>query len=153
MLEMETGNKKRKISARRAFTMLEVMVAFTILAVGVIAIVPVTVFMVESNIHNKHFAQARLIAEQYSESLRTLDYENILLADDGDTTDAGDVANPDHSDTLVVDNTEYTVNWNIKTASSPQGMKEINIIIVWKDPASNRQKQLTTLAFKAAVSR
>jgi len=143
----------RKIIGHRAFTLIEVMVAFTILAIGVLGILPVVVFFVKSNVHNRQSTQARLLAEQYAERLRTVDYENVILADDGDTTDAENVAAPDHVDTVAADGVDYRVMWNIFENFGQQGVKRINIIILWTDPDSRQTKQFNTLEYRAAVSR
>ncbi len=150
---MEIGNKKKFARRRSGFTLLEVMVAFTVLTVGLLAIIPVTIFMVRSNVHNRYFAKARMLAEQFSEQLRTVDYEDALISDDGDTTDANNIVNPDHADTMSVDNMQYYVLWNVKTRSNPAGLKEINIIVLWDDPVLKRRGEVNTLAYKAAVSR
>ena len=149
---MEHGIKNI-VRRRSGFTLLEVMVAFTILTVGLLAIIPVTIFMVKSNLHNKYFTKARMLAEQFSEQLRTVDYEDALISDDGDTTDAMNITNPDHTDTITVDNMQYYILWNIKTRANPAGLKEINIIVLWDDPVLKKRTELTTLAYKAAVSR
>jgi len=147
---MAIGNK---IKSRDAFSMLEVMVAFTILAVGILAIVPITVFMLQSNIHNKNIAQARLIAEQYAENFRAIDYENAILMDDGDTTDLDDIINPDFSDTVDFEGQDYVVSWNIATNLPSPGIKSVNIIVSWQSTVDDFTHRLDFLTYKAAVSR
>ncbi|MCD6418774.1 prepilin-type N-terminal cleavage/methylation domain-containing protein [bacterium] len=150
---MEAGSRNIWHRSRSGFTLLEVMVAFTILTVGLLAIIPVTLFMVRSNLHNRYFTKARMLAEQFSERLRTVDYEDALISDDGDTTDANNITNPDHADTVAVDNMDYYIMWNVKDRANPPGLKEINIIVLWYDPVMKRRGRVSTLAYKAAVSR
>ncbi len=138
---------------RRGFTLLEVMIAFTILAVGVLALAPLTVFMLKGNLNTKHLNQARLLAEQYAERVRALDYEDAFLADDGDTTDLSDVQTPDHSDTVVIDGQQYVVMWNIAKDLPMRGIKSVNIIVQWKSPIDDRTHRVNFLTYKAAVSR
>ena len=144
---------KIKNRKHNGFTLLEVMIAFTILVIGVMAIVPVTVFMCKSNIHNKKVSNARLLAEQYTENFRAVDYENIDLIDDADTTDLFDSTTPDHADTVSIERDNYFIMWNIADNVPSAGIKSINIIIAWDDRTDNSRHRLNFLTYKAAVSR
>ncbi len=143
MLATGSGNR------RAGFTLLEVMVAFTILVVGILMIMPMTVFMIKANVHNKYLAQARLLAEQYAEHMRSLDYEDAMLSDDGDTTDLNNLTDPDHADTLQIGRETYFVAWNIKETD----VKTINIIVSWLDPTDNRRHRVSFETVRAPVSR
>lgn len=143
----------QKVIKRKGFTLLEVLIAFTLLTIGVLALAPLTVFMLKGNLHTKHLNQARLLAEQYAERVRALDYEDAFLADDGDTTDLDDIQTPDHSDTVVIDGQQYVVDWNVATNLPVQGVKSVNIIVLWRTPADNELHRVSFLTYKAAVSR
>ena len=146
------GHRKNR-EKRKGFTILEVMVAFTILVIGVMAIVPITVFMYKSNVHNKRLSSAKFLAEEYAENFRAVDYGNIQLQDDADTSDLFDIDTPDHADTTTMQRDTFYVMWNIAENVPSTGIKSINIIVAWDDRTDNSRHQINFLTYKAAVSR
>jgi len=153
MLKMAIGNKHKAGIKKSGFTLLEVIVAFTILIVGVMAITPVMVFMLKGNIHNKRVSNAKALASQYAENFRALNYTDLSLTDDADTTDLQDMAAPDHADTLVVERETFFVMWNIAQDVPKSGVKSVNIIVAWDDIAMKGRTQVNFLTYKAAVNR
>jgi len=129
------------------------MIAFTILVIGVMAIVPITVFMYKSNVHNKRLSSAKFLAEEYAENFRAVDYGNIQLQDDADTSDLFDIDTPDHADTTTMQRDTFYVMWNIAENVPSAGIKSINIIVAWDDRTDNSRHQINFLTYKAAVSR
>lgn len=146
------GHRKHR-EKRKGFTILEVMIAFTILVIGVMAIVPITVFMYKSNVHNKRLSSAKFLAEEYAENFRAVDYGNIQLQDDADTSDLFDIDTPDHADTTTMQRDTFYVMWNIAENVPSAGIKSINIIVAWDDRTDNSRHQINFLTYKAAVSR
>ena len=92
-----TGYSKNK----KGFTIIEVLVAFLIMAVGFMGMLYLSLFAVKANQASQGMGKARFIAEQRSEELRSLDYRHEFLIDDGDTLDLDDIITPDFADTLI----------------------------------------------------
>ncbi len=144
------GNKS---SSSEGMTMLEVMVAFSLLAIALLGLAPAIIFMAQMNTQNQSMTRARLIMEQYSERIRSINYENMFITDDGDTNDLANLTQPDHADTVIADGIRYAVLWNVKDNSPAINIKTIQIYVVWRDPTSGLTKRINTLNYKAAVTR
>ena len=153
MLAAVHGDRAIRPSSNNGYSLLEVMVAFTILTVSILGILPVTAFMLKQNTNNAHFAQARYIMEQYSEFIRSVDYDDVMLTDDGDTTDLFNIITPDRCDSNTMYGQKYYVRLNIAQNVPVTDVKTINITITWKDPSSNASEKISALTYKAAVSR
>ena len=150
---MTSKIKIRTGKSRKGFTLAEVLVAFTLLMIGVMSIVPMMAFVIGENMRNKHYIQARLILEQFGEELRTIDYDNPVLDDDGDTTDINNIANPDFADTVVVEDFSYFVSWNIHENFRMFGVKQVGIAVSWIEPSTQMRRTVRSSTLKAAVSR
>jgi prepilin-type N-terminal cleavage/methylation domain-containing protein len=138
---------------RKGFTMLEVMVAFTILTVFVLATVPVLTYLIRGNVRNKSLGQARTVAERFSEQLRIQNYDSPLITDDGDTLDLNNIATPDHRDSVDLDDQRFFVLWNVFDNHPNASMKTINVIVRWRSDSDVRWHQISTICLKSASAR
>ena len=148
------GGNKIRLSARPGLTLLEVMVAFTILLIAGLALMPMAAYIMKTNLYNKRVAQARLLMQQYAEQFRSLDFGDPLISDDGDTTDLWDTLSYDHTDSVTVEGTLYVLGWNVVNDSPTSGVKTINIFVEWHDPAIEmRKKRVNLLTYKTSAPR
>jgi len=118
---------------RKGFTLVEVLVALFILAIAFLGVGPLVIMTVKGNRIVREHINARLLAERMTEYLRSTDYEDPLLSNDGDNEDLSDTLTPDHSTVDTIDNVIYKVLWNIAEDQPQAGLKTIQIIIKWKD--------------------
>jgi len=118
---------------RKGFTLVEVLVALFILAIAFLGVGPLVIMTVKGNRIVREQINARLLAERMTEYLRSTDYEDPLLSNDGDNEDLSDTLTPDHSTVDTIDNVIYKVLWNIAEDQPQAGLKTIQIIIKWKD--------------------
>lgn len=118
---------------REGFTLVEVLVALLILAIAFLGVGPLVIMTVKGNQIVREHINARLLAERMTEYLRSTDYEDPLLSNDGDNGDLSDTITADHSVVDTIDNVVYKVLWNIAEDQPQADLKTIQIIIKWKD--------------------
>jgi len=145
---------KRKIDNRDGFSLLEVMVAFTILMTGATMLIPFSFFAIQKNMYNKRIVNARSVAEQFTEQLRAINYSDPIISDDSDTTDLYDFSNPDHIDTVETENFLYELKWNVAENVPSKDVKSICISVEWIEPGLSIQKNsIAFITFKTSADR
>jgi len=65
----------------RGFSLVEVLVAMTILAIGLLALAGLQVTAMRGNLHGGTISQATALAEEQVELIRTMDYAEVLAID------------------------------------------------------------------------
>ncbi len=141
MIGTDTTGKSRI----RGFTILEVMVAFLILAFGILGMLYLATFAIRANSLGRGLGQARFVAEQQAEFHRSLDYRNPMLIDDGDTLDLNDTVTPDYEDTTYNKGILYRVMWNIAEDLPNEGIKTLRIHVLWQDQAKANHYEISTM--------
>ena len=135
----------------KGFTVIEVLVAFSIMLFGFVAMLSLAAFAVKANTLGRGMGQARYIGEQRAEHIRALDYRHPILIDDGDTLDLEDTTNPDYRDSTLVRDTWYRVFWNIAEGAPAAEVKTVRIHVLWN--VAGLQKQISFTTFKGTVRR
>ena len=141
---------KGHLSNEKGFTLLEILIAITILSVGLLALAEMTVYVIRSNAAGNKITRATVLAQDKLEYLRNLSYTNAQLDDtDSNTADVStDIhsnttlfTSPDHSDGYPNDATGQTITislspqrvWNVAADTPASGMKTVTVIVGWKD--------------------
>lgn len=141
---------KCHLSNQKGFTLLEVLIAITILSVGLLALAQMTVYVIRSNTVGNKITRATVMAEDKLEKLKNLSYTDAQLGDtDSNTADVSTnihstpalFTSPDHSDGYPNDATGQTVTislspqrvWNVAANTPASGMKTVTVIVGWKD--------------------
>lgn len=123
---------------RKGFSLIELVVALSILTIGLLGVIPLAIATIKLNNVQNQMLNARYLAERYSERFKSLSFDAPDLANDGDNNDLADTLNPDHREVQTLDNIQYTIMWNV--ANNADGTKTIRIIVRWYDARSRRQK-------------
>jgi type IV pilus assembly protein PilV len=142
---------KSHLSNQKGFTLLEILIAITILSVGLLALAEMTVYVIRSNAVGNKVTDATVMAQDKLEKLRNLAYSDTQLSNGGDNNDVStDIhsntalfTSPDHTDTcdsscsVTISKTPQRV-WNVAddmAFNTPaSGMKTVTVIVGWKDP-------------------
>lgn len=141
---------KRLFLNEKGFTLLEILIAITILSIGLLALAGMTVYVIRSNAVGNKITEATVQAQDKLEELRNLSYTDAQLDDtDSNTADVStDIhantslfTSPDHSDDYPNDATGQTVTistslqrvWNVAADTPASGMKTVTVIVGWKD--------------------
>jgi type IV pilus assembly protein PilV len=104
------------------FTLLEVMIALVILAVGLLGLAALQLTAVKSNSFSSEMTYATMKAQQYAEVFKSLPFTDVDL----------DPAGNPHNALESSKGVQYTVTWNVTDNVPATDMKSINITVQWQ---------------------
>lgn len=129
----------------QGFTVIEVLIATTIFAVGLLAVATMMISSIRTN------SQAALITEGVSrahnkvEELLSLDYAASVLVDANDNGSAGleDTTSPAADSSELLGN--YNLYWNVANDIPVVDAKTIRVITTWNDRGSLKRYSLDVI--------
>jgi type IV pilus assembly protein PilV len=135
--KLNVGFKRQE----KGFTLLEVVVATTILSVGLLAVASMQISSIRGNASAGDVTEAAILLGDEIEKLMRLSWDDPLLQDtDGDGTagldDIGfdnDSGTQSDSDRPPVTQGKYTVHCNVAENIIINDTKTIHIIVTWAD--------------------
>lgn len=129
---------KRNTNTSNGFTLVEVMLALFLIAIGVLAAAPMFIYAMKGNAAGADFGTAGAIAVERMEVLRSTRY--IDLDAGGDLTTDATVAGVDYFDNSDPD---FTVRWQIADNVTPADTKTITVRVTAVRQVIGRQKGVT----------
>jgi len=114
----------KKMKNKKGFTLLEILVALTILSVGLLGLASLQIVAVRSNSFSLQLSTATILAQQKLEEFKQTPYANIASGSDtiSSQTGTGAVA------TLgITFNRQWTVSDNTPVADS----KQVDVTVSW----------------------
>jgi len=142
------------------FSLLEVIIAISLLTVGLLAVASMQVSAIRSNATAHAVAEASTWATDMMEKLIELPYNHVYLQDtDGDGTDQdldADGVDDDGGNFGLEDNTpatadyhvtrvRYTLYWNVAADAIIKDTKTINVIATWTDHGSQKSVSIRNI--------
>jgi type IV pilus assembly protein PilV len=124
------GNR-RNLTTETGFTLIEVLVAMTILAVGLLAIASMQISAIHTTGSAKSISKGVMWAEDRMEMLSSLAYTNALIGDTGAAI--SDPSPPDGFD----------ISWTVDDDNPRSNCKLITITVRWNDRGQNKTTTLT----------
>ncbi|MBW2615742.1 MAG: prepilin-type N-terminal cleavage/methylation domain-containing protein [Deltaproteobacteria bacterium] len=118
-VDQSTGQKTRE----RGFTLIEVIVAISILTVGLLAVAKMQTAAIQGNFFAYRTSQATTLAQDRLEYLLALPYGDALLQDGDDQADPAQGTHP-------VDTGLYAITYNVAVDSPIAGAKRITVRVV-----------------------
>jgi len=126
----------KKGQNEKGFTLLEVIVAISILTIGLLAVASMQVSAIKGNTLAFGVTEATSWASDQTEKLIVLPYDHADLQDtNGDGASGLENAseatddNPNHPPT----HGKYKVYWNVAVDATADGTKTVNVIVIWAD--------------------
>ncbi len=135
------------LSVKRSegFTLLEVMIALVIMAVGLLGLAALQLVAVKSNAFSSEMTYATMLAQQHAESLKNLPYT------DGNLT-AGS-----HTAMGSSKGVQYTVTWSVTDNVPVTDMKSVHVTVQWlslrQGVAGQTEQQQTVTASLQTIIR
>ncbi len=116
------------------FTLIEVMVALTIMSIGVLSIGLAQLTAMRIVSMSSHLSQAMYLAQEQMETFRSMPWGATF------TTAAVDVPDPAGPITPVQGHaTQFNRSWTIAPNAPPHGLTEITVTVVWNNANGVRQ--------------
>lgn len=137
------------LRGRLGFTLLEVLVAMVILAIGLLGLAALQVIAIKGHAFGHQMSYATSLAQQTFEELNNLGFDDAALDPSG---------NP-HTQTVAGDRgVTYTATWNVQDDTPAADMKAVTLDITWdslrlgkaSQTAAQRQTRAT---FTTVISR
>ena len=129
---MRVDQKKGRPIGEKGFTLLEVIVAISILTFGLLAVASMQMTAIRGNYNASNITEATTVAQDRLENLMGLLYSDPLLAQ-GD--DLSDPAPPSPSG--------YTVTYDVLNNDPIANTRLITVTVQWQDKGVQKQSVLT----------
>jgi len=147
------------IANEKGFTLVEVLVAIVILAIGVLATTKLQLSFIQGNAKARYLTEGSAMAQTRIEELMGLPYADVLLSERADDLDGvaglddATDATADHSATEQFNasaSKSYKFFWNIAPDAPEVGLKTVNVIVQWPDE-KNIQRQVNYTFIKGNI--
>jgi type IV pilus assembly protein PilV len=166
-----TVGMKMSSHKNEGFTILEVLIAITILAFGLLAIATMQVSSIKGNSLAIGITEGITLAQDKAEELTRLAYDDALLTDT--TDDGGRVTNQDANQNGIDDDDEgnpvdgiadyglgqtgvgvadgnesngiYDIYWNVAVNQPINNVKTIRVIVLWPDRGAVKRASVTSM--------
>lgn len=155
----------KSVFSNRGFTLVEVLIAMTILAVGILGIAGLAGTAIRSSGYSQALTQANNLAQERIETIRSIDFNNIQATEATGRADlqrtctgpAGPASRPVYTctpTTSAITLSGKTFTWSYTVAyidtngdgtASPgvDGLKRVDVTISWMDPLWHTTKSVT----------
>ena len=126
----------------RGFTIVELMVALTILLIGILGVVSILAVTFRASAYSRHATEATVIAEQKLEELRG----SITLPADGSYDDGGTIDSRGVLDSAAL----FTRTWVVSTVNPTDAngnsvtLRQIEVTVAWNENGTSNQVLLRT---------
>ena len=130
---------KKNKDSEKGFTLLEVIIAISILTIGLLAVASMQVSAIKGNTLSFGVTEATTWAGDQMEKLMIMPYDPDPYADDDPLDDRdkdGKLGLEDDTPGTADHNVtrrKYTVYWNIAVDADRDDTKTVNVIVTWKD--------------------
>jgi type IV pilus assembly protein PilV len=153
--KMGFRQKSLKVICQMGFTVIEVMIAITILAIGLLGVASMQINAIRGNSLSDNITCALALAEDKMEELMALDYsdpalEDTLLKNNDDLTGIAkelvDKQEPLINETGKSDAGHFRRVWNIADDTPIESNKTVTVIVLWDN--DKHQVSLTSVKRK-----
>jgi hypothetical protein len=140
--------KPKRMKNQVGFTTLELLIAISILTVGLLGVASMQVSGIRGNYFSAHTTKGLTLAEEKMEELLALDYTHGDLQDSelGNNSDLTTTVTLDHDETVNDPDGSFHRIWNVRDEDTGAGwptMKTITVIVEWEQ--NKHRVMLTSL--------
>lgn len=124
-------NSTKRLEKADGFTLVEILIAITIFAVGILGATSMQIMALQTNSKAGTTSEAYAVASEKMEQLLKMDYADIN-DDDSPETYNGNY------------NVEYNVSWNVQDNTPITNTKTITVAVAWNQ-FGNRSASITSI--------
>jgi len=138
---IDTPSRLSSSSPHAGFTLIEVVVAMTVFAIGLLAANMMQSASIKGNSSATAIAQSSSWAAGKMEEIISWPYNDPRLQDDGNpATDDGADSSPDGA---------YTITWRVTNSPSLANTKTVVVTVTWNMRGTTKASQLTIIKAQA----
>ena len=138
-----------KKSNQKGFSLIEILIAITVFAIGILAVGKMQIAAIKGNSFANDITKATTLAQDRMEELISLSYDDTDSLDDNDTDDKAGLddtdAAADHKDANNPVDGRYNIFWNIAPDHPIDNTKEIRVIITWTDKGAEKKVSISSM--------
>ncbi len=132
--------KKKIYRKQSGFTLIEVMIALVILAVGLLALMTMQIVSIRANAFSSEMTYAAMLAQSRLEQIRNMTYDSISTGTVTDTVSASDTTK----------GTAYDVETKVEDNTPATDMKTVTLTVKWKGSPAGSATGEQTVDFKTS---
>ena len=133
--EAQTRRLRRPRTRRLAgLTLVEVMIALAILAVGLLAMLAMQIQAMTGGKRGRHSSTAALIAQRQMETFHRLAWIDAAIQDTGGWVMGADTVTSDVQGAAYGTEQTYNVDWRIQDHPTNNLLREIDVRVTWYEP-------------------
>ena len=122
----------KMLNSDSGVTLIEILIAVTILAIGLLGVAGLQVTAIKGNSHGNTISQATAIAEEQVETIRNMDYSEVTF-------------DPNPLIENNIDGTIYTRTTEVEDNTPLTDLKRVTVTVSWSAGNKSRQVQLRTI--------
>ncbi len=121
-------------SPPQGFTLIEVMIALSIMSVGVLSIGMAQLSALKLSTMSSRLSQGMYLAEEQMETFRSMPWGATFTTAAANVPDPGGLITP-----VQGDSAQFNRSWTITPNAPPHGLTEITVTVVWNNANGVRQ--------------
>ena len=130
-------------SQEHGFTLIEVIMAISILSIGLLAVASMQISAMRGNAIARDYTESTDRVQDAVEKIYALNFTDDMLSDaDGDGVNGLDDIGSG-ADWSITDDPRYTIYWNVVAdwagGNSMTGVNTIRVIVVWQERGSQKR--------------
>jgi type IV pilus assembly protein PilV len=145
---MNIKTREKNMNKKQAgFTLIEVMIALVILAVGLLALMTMQIVSIRANAFSSEMTYAAMVGQGELEKIRNMNYDSVLA-----------VASATYTvDPALAKGVEYKTETRVQDNIPATDMKTVTLIVNWYGSSAKNQegenKVLFTTSFSTVIKR
>jgi len=129
MSTLTKQQRRRRRIAQRGFSLLELLIALTVLLIGITGILTMQIVAMRATSYSRHATEAAILAEDKLEHLRTVSITDVAVANGDENVNAQGLTSGDQTQDIF--RRQWTTVWNGAT-----GVGDVQVTVRWMERGS-----------------